>query len=279
METVRFSAGALAGLTVQGALMMLIPVVLLVLWMKKTREKILPVIVGAAAWFVFAIILKLAPAYFLIQADNPVSRAVNSSPWLLYAVAGILAGVFEETARYLSFKFVLKKYEDRRAAISYGIGHGGFESVYVGFQTLSVAFLGMIVNSGLISRITAGMNGDQLFALFAQLGEYADLPFAECLLGVFERLPAIVLHISLSVLVFAAVRRKRYFYLYPASVAVHALFDFSIALYASGILPSWALELLFACLAAAVAFFASRVYKTLGENEIVIDGSDLRTEE
>ena len=63
--TMQFSPQAIAGLITQGLLMILIPVILFLLWKKKTREKILvPVLVGAATWFVFAILLKLAPAYF-----------------------------------------------------------------------------------------------------------------------------------------------------------------------------------------------------------------------
>ena len=40
-----------------------------------------------------------------------------------------------------------------------------------------------------------------------------------------ERIPAIAIHVSLSVIVWFAVKNKGQFYLYPASILIHALFD------------------------------------------------------
>ena len=227
-ESLRFTKEAIAGLIAEGTLMMLIPVVLLVLWKKKTHESIFPVVIGASTWYLFAILLKIVPVYLLLQADNPVAKTISGSVWLSYLIAGILAGVFEETGRFLAFRFVLKKREDRRTSITYGIGHGGFESFYIGFQMTSLAVLGILFNSGMGDMITAGADETTLPLLAAQLGPYADLSFAECLLGVFERLPAIAIHVSFSVLVFAAVRKKRFAFLYPAAIVLHAFVDFSI---------------------------------------------------
>ena len=268
MTDLQFTNEAITGMITQGVLMMVIPVILLIIWQVKTREKIAPVVIGAAAWFVFAIALKAAPAYFLLQADNPVAKAVSGSIWLSFIAAGLLAGVFEETGRFLAFKFVLKKYEHRRTAISYGIGHGGFESLYIGFQTLSLAAIGILLSSGHAEMIL-GNNADEatISLLTAQLQPYTNLAFTECLLGVFERLTAITAHIAFSVLVFAAVRERRYLYLYPLAIVLHALFDFSIVFYRAGYVSVWVMELGLAVIAVIYALFASRIYKKLGDRE------------
>lgn len=263
MDNIHFTDEAIAGLIMESALMILIPIVLLIIWKVKTKESIVPVIIGAVTWLVFAIILKLAPAYLLLYADNPVAKTISSSVWLTGVLAGVLAGVFEETGRFLAFRFVLKKNEHRRTSITYGIGHGGFESAYIGFQMFTMAVMGIMINSGMGDQLTNGANEAQLATITAQLGQLSQLTIGECFMGVFERISAIVEHIAFSVLVFAAVRDKKYFYLYPLAVFLHALIDFSTAFYNAGLVNIWGMELFMTCFTAALAFFASRIYKKL----------------
>lgn len=263
MDNIHFTDEAIAGLIMQGILMIILPVVLLIIWKIKTKESIVPVIIGAVTWFVFAMLLKIAPAYLLLYADNPVAKTISGNVWLTGVLAGVLAGVFEETGRFLAFRFVLKKNEQRRTSVTYGIGHGGFESMYVGFQMFMVAVMGIMINNGMGDQIINGMDEAQIAMAFGQLGQQSQLTIGECLLGVLERIPAIVSHIAFSVLVFAAVREKKYFWLYPLAVLLHALVDFSTAFYNAGLINVWVLELLMTCLAAAVAFFASRIYRKL----------------
>ena len=271
MESLQFTTEAIAGMIAEGLLMMLLPVIFVIVWKKKTHEKILlPLLVGAAVWFAFAILLKLAPAYFLLQADNSLAKTIKGNVWLTYLVAGLLAGVFEETGRFVAFKLLLKNRQNRRTAISYGIGHGGFESLYTGFQTASLAVIGILFNLGLGNLIANGMSEADTALLIEQLAPYTELSFGLCLLGVFERLPAIAIHIAFSVFVFAAVKEKRRFYLYPAAVLLHALFDFSIVFYRVGWIPAWGLELFFAAFAALIAFFAWRIYRKMERKRILL---------
>ena len=265
MTDIHFTDEAIAGLVVQSLLMMIIPVVLFIVWKIKTREKLLPVIVGAFTWLLFAIILKLAPAYFLLQADNPLAKTISGNVWYSMILAGVLAGVFEETGRFIAFRTVLKKYENRRSSISYGIGHGGFESIYIGFQMFSMAALAMAINAGMGDQLTAGADEATIAAMTEQLGSMSILTFGECLLGVFERIPSIAVHIAFSVLVFAAARDKKHLYLYPLSVLLHAWMDFSVVFYKTGMIPMWAMELIITGFAAVLVYAASRVYRRLGK--------------
>ena len=197
-----------------------------------------------------------------------MAKTISGSVWLTCLVAGILAGVFEETGRFLAFKIVLKKFTHRRASISYGIGHGGFESFYVGFQILSIGVIILLLNSPLSDMITASMSESELSLLTSQLAPYADVSLFNSFLGVFERIFAITIHISLSVLVFASVREKRFIWLYPFAIIIHTLFDFSIVFYQAGFITDWMLELCFAAFAAAVALYARGIYKKLKASNI-----------
>ena len=263
MDNVHFTDEAITGLIIQSVLMIIIPVILFIVWKVKTHEKVLPVIIGAVTWLLFAIILKLAPAYFLLQADNPIAKTISGNIWYSMMLAGVLAGVFEETGRFIAFRTVLRKYENRRASLSYGIGHGGFESIYVGIQFLTFPIMGIMINNGMGDQITAGMDEAAKAALFTQLGGYASLTIPECLLGVFERIPSIVTHIAFSVLVFAAAREKKYVFLYPLAILIHAFVDFSTVFYQAGMIPMWGMELIITGFAAATAYFAWRVYQKL----------------
>ncbi len=263
MGSLNFSAEAIKGLIVEGALMMLIPVVIFVIWKLKTRESFMPALIGAAAWFIFAIAVKTAPAYLLFQSAGSLSDAINGNVWISCLIAAVLAGVLEESGRYLAFRFVLKTKTDRRTAITYGIGHGGFESIYIGFQLIALAALMIVLQSGIGEKIMAQLDEETASLLVSQLKPYAGLTFADCLPGVFERLPAIAVHISLSVFVFASVSEKSLSYLFSAAIFIHTLFDFSIVLYQAEIISLWPMEALLAVFAAAVAYAASRIYKKL----------------
>lgn len=263
MDNLHYTDEAITGLIIQCVLMIIIPVILFIVWKVKTHEKMLPVIIGAATWFLFAIILKLAPAYFLLQADNPIAKTISGNIWYTMILAGVLAGVFEETGRFIAFKTVLRKYEHRRSSISYGIGHGGFESIYIGVQFLMFPIIGIMINSGMGDQITAGMDEAIKATALAQIEGYASLTIPECLLGVFERIPSIVAHIAFSVLVFAAARDKKYVFLYPLVILIHAFFDFSTVFYQAGMVPMWGMELIITGFAAATAYFAWKIYRKL----------------
>ena len=265
MDNIHFTDEAIAGLIIQGVLMIILPIVLVIIWKIKTKESIIPVIVGAAAWFLFAIILKLAPGYLLLYADTPLARTISGNIWYTMTVAGVLAGVFEETGRFLAYKFVLKQYTCRRTSITYGIGHGGFESAYIGFQFFMFAVMGIMINNGMGDMLINGADEAQTAMLAGQLSEKANLTIIECLLGVFERIPSISAHIAFSVLVFAAARDKKYLYLYPLAIVIHALTDFSVVFYQAGLIPIWGMEIIITVFAALTAYFAYRIYRRLGE--------------
>ena len=262
-DIVLFPDETIAGLITQSILMILLPIVLLIIWKKKTKEKLLPVVFGALSWLLFAIVLKLVPTFFLLKDKNPVAETISGNIWYTMILAGILAGVFEETGRFITFKTVLKNREERRVSISYGIGHGGFESIYIAVQFFSLAAIMLMINNGMTAEITAGADEATTAELFSQLGVYTQYTFVDYLLGVFERIFSIAAHIAFSVFVFAAARDKKRFYLYPLSIFLHALFDFSTVFYQAEMIPLPAMELILAAFSAVIVFFAARLYKKL----------------
>lgn len=82
--------------------MMLIPIVMLIIWTKKTHAPIKPIIVGAITFALFVYVPEQIPIQLLIVADNEISCAINGSTWLYYLVGGLFAGIFEETGRFVA---------------------------------------------------------------------------------------------------------------------------------------------------------------------------------
>ena len=77
-------------------------------WIKTHHEKITTVLVGAATWFVFAQILETIPKAILFNPAFEISNTIRGSVFLYTLIGCLLAGIFEETGRFVAFKTVLK---------------------------------------------------------------------------------------------------------------------------------------------------------------------------
>lgn len=268
---------AIAGLLTEGILVIAIPVILLIVWKKKTKASLKPAVAGMIIFPLFGILLKAIPGYFLLMADNPVSRVLNSNIWLYSIIGGgLLAGIFEEGGRFVAFKFFLKKYRSNKDAISYGIGHGGFESAYMGLAAFNYVILALTVNAAGMGVLTAGLDEANTAAVTAQIQSIAATPFyVPAVLGVVERISAIVFHISMSVLDLAAAREKKYLPLFPLAILLHTLMNSMTGFVLAGMISTIALECMLAAYSAVMAFFAYRLYKKPGEEEKAVVNEQL----
>ena len=139
-----------------------------------------------------------------------------------------MAGLFEETGRFLAMKFLLKKEPSTALpGIAYGIGHGGAEMLFVfGMTMVSSLAMAVMVNAGQADTLL----GQAPAEAQAQVGEQIDKLVAskpgDYLLGLWERASALILQLSLSVLVWLAVRKGgRWLWLFPAAILLHAGVD------------------------------------------------------
>ena len=119
----------------------------------------------------------------------------------------------------------------------------------------------LMVNAGQMETILSTVPQAQAEVLRSGLQSIAATPTALFLLSPLERVIALVLHMSLSVLVWRAVTGK--FYLYVAAIGVHALVDASAVLLQQYGVPVLVIELCLAAIDAAVVFWARRVYREM----------------
>ena len=127
---------------------------------------------------------------------------------------GLSAGLFEEVARYLVYRFWIKDARTWRQGVMFGAGHGGTEAILVGgYSALVTVQLLALQNMDLN---TLGLPPEQLAALEQQLGTFTTAPLYTTLLGAVERVWAMIFHIAASLLVLQAVRRRNLLWLVAA---------------------------------------------------------------
>ena len=91
---------------------------------KKHNARLSTVLIGAAAFIVFALVLESIVHQIVLKGSH--GAAIQNNTLYLAIYGGLMAGLFEETGRFLSMKYLLKKEPTTvKPALAYGIGHGG----------------------------------------------------------------------------------------------------------------------------------------------------------
>jgi uncharacterized membrane protein YhfC len=137
------------------------------------------------------------------------------------ALLGLSAGIFEEGARYLMYRFWAKKARTWEEALMIGAGHGGIEAILLGLLA-GYALLQVLALRGV--DLATVLPADQVEIARLQVEAYWATPWYASLLGAVERAFAICLHLSLSVLVLQCFTRREWFWL-PLAIGWHALVD------------------------------------------------------
>jgi len=173
-----------------------------------------------------------------------------------------MAGLFEETGRFIAFKTVLRKKRDKDInALMYGAGHGGFEAaVLLGVSMISNVVLAIMINSGNISGITGSLSGDALTQLEVGLETLTTTPSYTFLIGIMERVFAVTLQIALSVIVWFAAKNKNRLYLYPVAILIHFFVDALAVILAQYNVPVLAIEAVICIMMALAALFAKKTW-------------------
>ena len=235
MEFTKVGTEQFMALGLGAALSVIITLAIVLVWKIKKKEPFTTILVGAATFVLFALILEKTIQNALVfpttmgLPDHAASQFINARPVLWALVLGLFPGVFEETGRFIAFKTVLKNRRNRETSISYGIGHGGIEVIL----TLTVTYItyiayGIMINSGsfqtLIDQV-ASQEPDQVSAMQALADQLAAISFADIGTSLFERVFAFLFHVGASILVFYAARDKGRLWLYPLAILLHTALD------------------------------------------------------
>lgn len=237
------------------------PIAVIVFMGIKKRINWKATLLGFLMFVVFVTILENLLHVLVLGTDISKSAIYNNI--FLYAVyGGFAAGIFEETARFLCFRYMLKihREEPLSTGLSYGLGHGGVEAILIGgISSIGNLIMSIMINKGLLQSITSSMSGQQLDDFYKGINALVNTPSYMFLLTGGERLVAMVLQIALTMFVFVAVRDKKWKY-YVYAVFIHAGVDIFAVLFQRDIIQNvFLLEIIILIVTAAVAYIAYRL--------------------
>jgi len=185
--------------------MIILPFVLAFYLTRKFKLSWKLVLAGALT-FIASQILHIPVVYGLTALFNNGTLPAIPEAWTTIfnaIVLGLLAGIFEETARWILFKFSLKNVKTWREGVLVGVGHGGVEAVLLGM--LALATVGSMIAMRNADLSAFGIPADQIELTKQQLAEFWSAPVYTAFLGLIERVFAVCLHLSLSVMVLYSV--------------------------------------------------------------------------
>ena len=170
-----------------------------------------------------------------------LGQKIWGNTWLYALYGGAAAALFEETGRIFAAKTFLRKRSDTPNAFMYGAGHGGVEAIIVGTITqISNLSLAATINAGKAGELLSTLSGAQYDAALEQLRALCQHESLAFFLAGFERVLAVALHISLSLILFKGLREKKGG-LVALCYGLHFAFD-AIAVLVSGAFGVFAAE-------------------------------------
>jgi uncharacterized membrane protein YhfC len=201
------------------------------------------VVLAGVITFVASQALKIPASYglnALFQNGTIPTPPTAWIPFLNAIIAGLMAGFFEETARYIGFRILKKKAKPIRSAVGLGIGHGGMESVLLAVLGTGIT-LGTVLFYNAGAQIAKGISTDQVSYTLAQIAQFWSAPWHFGLLPGVERVIALSSQILLSILVWKAVVNRQVLW-FLLAILYHTALD-AIAVYLSNLnWGYWAVE-------------------------------------
>lgn len=141
-----------------GLARLIVPVLLLIFWHKRTGARILP-----------------APAAFLIclpvfTIAGLIRTGFAQGDLLPFCIKqGLLYGIFEEGAKYLALRYLLTSCDSRKDAVTYGIGHGAFEGFSGGLACINLIGTGRAAPDILPVNLFTAIEGEAFAIALTEL--------------------------------------------------------------------------------------------------------------
>lgn len=189
---------------------------------------------GALIFAVFQLVTRVPAIQIIAPLIAPQLKASPTWRYGWLTVLVLTAALFEEVGRYVGYRVLMRREEKTWGkAVIYGIGHGGIESIVL----VGLANLNVLVQIVAISAVGMDHLAPAIRTRVApQFAAFAAQPAWLPLLGGWERLWTIPIHIALSVMVVQVFRRGRIRWLFLAILG-HIVVDGS-ALALATALPS-----------------------------------------
>ena len=205
-------------------LSLVLPLVVATVLHKKLRFAWKSVLVGALVFLVFQILTRIPLLQYVQSALSYQAFSMRHGILTGFLVA-LSAGLFEEIGRYVGFRLLLRRHLNWKGGIAYGIGHGGFESLYIGTAFLNYLIYSFLINAG---KVPPQLPTSVISAL-------TDTSPPLFVVGGIERVLAFTIQIGLSLVVLYGIKSRKGLFLLLA-IALHTLLDFGAVMFAGNTL-------------------------------------------
>lgn len=237
-----------------------IPVSLMIFLKLKYNTSLKSFFIGMVAFFIAVQVLETPVHYYLLNANETTANLINSNPIIYMLYGGLTAGLFEETARLLCFKFLLKKYRSFDDGLAYGLGHGGIEAILVaGVSSLYNFTMAQMINTGNYKSLyeVADAPVEFLDGLLTQMTTTSPFMFG---MSGFERIFALIIQIGLTLIILKAVKENNLKY-YFLAIILHATVNFPAALYQYGAISNiYIVEVILLVFACCLGYYVYKEY-------------------
>lgn len=220
----------------------LLPIIVIIILGIKKKIDFKALGIGAAVFVVMVLILEpLAHQFFLVW--NPSTSAFFKQPVAYGIYGGLMAGIFEETGRFLAFMLLLKKSLNLRGGLGYGFGHGGAEAIILGGLTaVGNLVTSLMINSGALDKTISSLNGKAGSAALIQAkNQLIHMAPGMAAVSGFERVFALLIQLGLTFIVLYAVKNKKYVF-FVVAILIHAAIDTPAGFYQKGLGSIWFVE-------------------------------------
>lgn len=246
---------------------MLVVPIILVLYLTRKFSLSWKLALAGALTFIASQVLHIPVVYGLtaLFQNGVLSIPAAWSAIFNAVILGLLAGIFEETARWILYKFFLKNTKTWSEGVLVGAGHGGVEAFILGLLgILTIVNMVVMRNADLAAL---GIPAEQIELTRQQVDAFWASPFYVGFLGGLERIFAICLHLSLSIMVLYSVVYKRLMWFWLA-LLWHALVD-AVAVYLLPIVGALVIEAIIGILAVVSVWIVFTMKPWFAENEAV----------
>ena len=241
-----------------------IPVGLCIFFRKKYHASLQSFFVGCGVMFLFALVLE--QIVHALVLGSGIGTTITNNIWLYALYGGLMAGLFEETGRFLAMRLVLKNdHSDAHNALMYGAGHGGFEAMMIlTLGMLNNLIYSVMINTGQTQVLLAPLDEATKATLQTAFDTLISTPSWQFVMSPMERIAAIAAQIALSVIVwFAASGKKCRVSLFLLAIAFHAILD-AVSVLASRLgMPIIGVEGLIWLMAACFVVLAWTIWKKM----------------
>lgn len=209
-----------------------LPLGVLVYFIIAKRNLVVPWLLGLATFMVTQVLVRM-PILGMLGGYTWFQAFATFQPVLYILVLSFTAGLFEEGGRWLAMRFFfVKDHTSWGDGVAFGIGHGGFEAIW-------------LVGYGL------------LVMLFSDPAALAGFAPGSLWLGGIERLFAMMAHVAWSLIVQRSVKQKRGIFLLLA-IGMHTVYNFAPLLLLQFGAPAWAAELVLGVFSVALLLYTLR---------------------